>query len=146
MPAHTRQHSGLTIPPTWYVSPMAKTDDKTTEPQAPDATTPQAAPADVRDQLISKLQAELQTARDKHDYQQRRAEVAEAAAEGGTKSIEALQAKLKSAKSAPTGDVVSLGGISYPVVQVLQADQHMTQVKQRFLDEGTTLIVIDRKG
>jgi hypothetical protein len=58
--------------------------------------------------------------------------------------VSALEGKLRANKSAPTGDVVYLGGVSYPVVTTVRANPTFDEVKKGVILEGVTLVAIDR--
>lgn len=59
-----------------------------------------------------------------------------------TKRVKELEQKLKGAKSAPTGDVVYIGGQSHPILKTVRANTTFDEVKKGNVDEGSTLVVI----
>lgn len=60
------------------------------------------------------------------------------------KDVEKLEKKLTASKAAPTGDVVYLGGVSYPVLSTHRADNTFAEVKRGHVGEGLTLVAIDK--
>lgn len=92
---------------------------------------------DPRDARINELELQIDAAAKKID--ELAAELSAAQA-----SNEKLSKKLGAAKSAPTGDVVTLGGKSYAVLHTVRANATFDEVKKGHVDEGRTLVVIDR--
>jgi Tfp pilus assembly protein FimV len=52
--------------------------------------------------------------------------------------------KLKAAKSAPTGDVVLLGGKSWAVKGTVRASDALEEVRRGHIPEDVTLVIIDK--
>lgn len=114
---------------------------------------------DPRDAMIVELEGRLKEQTEKHDFQMKRADEQQQVARDSVsaqtvqqkrlddleKTNTQLQVKLKANKSAPTGDVVYLGGVSYPVVTTVRADQTFVEVKRGHVNEGATLVVIDKQ-
>lgn len=59
--------------------------------------------------------------------------------------IEALEKKIKAAKSAPTGDVVYMDGRTWVIKGTVRASMALDHVKKGYLDEDVSLIITDRR-
>lgn len=92
---------------------------------------------DPRDARIAELEAQLADNAKQIDSLTKDLSASQAAADRLTK-------KLGAAKSAPTGNVVMLEGKSYVVLGTYRASPTWDEVKKGHVEEGRTLVAIDR--
>jgi len=109
-----------------------------TNTEEPQITVSDADVVDERDQLIEDLSQES-------DRQTQKIEDLTKLLDAARADSDRLREKLKSAKSAPTGDVVFLGGVSYPILSTHRADNTYAEVKRGHVSEGLTLVAIDKQ-
>lgn len=119
--------------------------DQTEEEQKTVAATEAEAQPDPRDLRIKDLEAQVKSLTDElHEQNEAHDEEADQY-EAKIKKLEAtLAAKPKAAAPATETNAVYLEGQRFDVVKTVRANTTFDEVKKGFVDEGATLVVIDR--
>lgn len=95
---------------------------------------PAAVTPDPRDVRIAELEKEVEAL--SNDLKK--------VDEAHTQAVDNLEKKLKSAKSAPQGDCVFLGGKTFAIERTVLASQASDDARKGFLDADAELIVVKR--